>query len=204
MSSRPVNDYIGIISKSYMMGNITCGCSVRLWNCEVIALGNVHIGTGTSMNYVKVRQAINDVIIGNYCSIGEGTRILEYNHQFQRLSSYYYKSNIFKENLLEDIQSKGEIVIEDDVWIGNNCIILSGVHIGRGAVIGAGSIVTHNVVPYSINAGNPSRMIKKRFSDSIIDEIEKTKWWDDNPLLLSRKREMFDCFEEKIQHENDN
>ena len=74
--------------------------------------------------------------------------------------------------------SKGEIVIEDDVWIGSNSVILSGVKIGRGAVIGAGSIVTKNVPKYAIVAGNPAKVIKMRFNDEEISKLEKLKWWE--------------------------
>ena len=74
--------------------------------------------------------------------------------------------------------SCGFKVIEDDVWIGSNSVILSGVKIGRGAVIGAGSIVTKNVPKYAIVAGNPAKVIKMRFNDEEISKLEKLKWWE--------------------------
>ncbi|MCR4792061.1 MAG: CatB-related O-acetyltransferase [Lachnospiraceae bacterium] len=181
-----------------MYGDINCGEAAKIWDCEVISLGKVKIGIGTAMNHVKIRQACNDVTIGNYCSIGEGTRIIEFNHKVFRLSSSYYCSNIFKENMINDIESKGNIVIQDDVWIGNNCMILSGVKIGRGAVIGAGSIVTKDVEPYTINAGNPCHKIRDRFDAETKMKIEDTKWWEENPESLHNKREVFDEFEKII------
>ena len=74
-------------------------------------------------------------------------------------------------------ESKGDIIIEDDVWIGANCIILSGVKISRGAIIAAGSVVIKEVAPYSIIAGVPAKQIKKRFSEKTIELLEKSKWW---------------------------
>ena len=74
--------------------------------------------------------------------------------------------------------SKGDIVIKNDVWIGVNSTILDGITIGNGAVIAAGSIVTKDVPPYAIVGGNPAKIIKYRFPKEIIDEIEKTQFWD--------------------------
>ena len=74
--------------------------------------------------------------------------------------------------------SKGDIEIGHDVWIGGRTTILSGVKIGTGAVIAAGSVVTNNVEPYSISGGNPNRLLKKRFDDDIIIKLLDSKWWD--------------------------
>lgn len=71
--------------------------------------------------------------------------------------------------------------IGNDVWIGANAIILSGINIGNGAVIAAGSIVTKDVEPYTIVAGNPAKVIKKRFDQKIIAELEKLQWWQYEP-----------------------
>jgi serine acetyltransferase len=67
--------------------------------------------------------------------------------------------------------SKGDIIVEDDVWIGMKAIICSGVKIGRGAIVATGSVVTKNVEPYSIVGGNPARHIKYRFSDAIREKL---------------------------------
>ncbi len=67
--------------------------------------------------------------------------------------------------------SKGDIILGDDVWVGINVIICSGITIGQGAVIGAGSVVTKDIPPYSIAVGNPAKVIKKRFSEPLIEKL---------------------------------
>ena len=77
-------------------------------------------------------------------------------------------------------------IIGHDVWIGNNCLIKQGVKIGSGAVIGMGSVVTKDVRPYTIVAGNPAKIIRKRFDDIIIDRLLDIEWWNLNESELSK------------------
>lgn len=119
-----------------------------------------------------------EVKCGRYCSIVPNVKFLAGNHPYNRVSMspyFYLKSwglNITKNSEL----SYGKLEIGHDVWIGDNVIILSNVRkIGNGAVIGAGSIVTHDVEPYSIVGGNPARMIKMRFNEEEIESIEKSR-----------------------------
>ena len=79
---------------------------------------------------------------------------------------------------MNDLLLKGDIVIGNDVWIGQNAVILPGVDIGDGAIIGANSVVGSDIEPYTVAAGNPARMIRKRFDDELIDLLERFKWWD--------------------------
>ena len=79
---------------------------------------------------------------------------------------------------IEALPFKGDTIIGNDVWIGQNAVILPGVHIGDGAIIGANSVVGSNVAPYTIVAGNPARTIRKRFDDELIDLMLKYRWWD--------------------------
>ncbi|MBP7508929.1 MAG: hypothetical protein KA807_14020 [Prolixibacteraceae bacterium] len=81
---------------------------------------------------------------------------------------------IYMDEVQKEPGSDGIVIIEDDVWIGANAIILCGVHIGKGSVIGAGSIVTKDVPPYSISVGNPAKTIKMRFTEEEIDIHERT------------------------------
>ena len=77
-----------------------------------------------------------------------------------------------------ELPDKGDTVIENDVWIGQNVTIMPGVHIGNGAIIGANAVVASNIPAYSIAVGNPARVVKKRFDDEMIELLESFKWWD--------------------------
>ena len=108
--------------------------------------------------------------IGSYCSIAPNVRfLLGGEHQLYSVSTYPFKVLCFGES--REAGSKGDIVVKDDVWIGDGAIICSGVTIGQGAVIAAGSVVTKNVEPYSIVGGNPAKILKWRFDQSIRDRL---------------------------------
>lgn len=112
------------------------------------------------------------LIIGNNCSIsGRSHFLLGGNHNYNYISTYPYKNKIIGSNEPEAF-SKGAIIIEDEVWIGDEALILSGVTIEKGAIVAAGSVVTKNVPAYAIVAGNPAKLIKYRFSDNIINKIK--------------------------------
>lgn len=113
--------------------------------------------------------------IGNFCSFAKNTFFcMGGEHDYKTLSTYPFESRI-SDNKITSF-SKGDIVIGDDVWIGVNVTILSGVKIGQGAIIAAGSVVTKDVEPYSIYGGVPARLIKKRFSDEIIEKLKKVDY----------------------------
>ena len=131
----------------------------------------VTVGNGT-YGYLNIRyfwDKQEHLSIGNYCSIAEGVLFLTGgNHPLDTLSSYPFDTS-YNTGVKYSTPTKGAIVVEDDVWIGINAIILSGVTIGQGAVIGAGSVVAKDVPPYAIYAGN--RVVKYRFSDEIINKL---------------------------------
>ena len=110
--------------------------------------------------------------IGRFCSLGPNSVfVLQADHSMHYLSTFPFKVKVLGEK--NEALSKGDIVVEDDVWIGCNCTILSGVRIGRGAVIAAGAVVTKDVAPYSIVGGNPAKHIKYRFSSDVIRKLYK-------------------------------
>jgi virginiamycin A acetyltransferase len=112
------------------------------------------------------------LIIGNYVSIADKvTFILGGEHQINMYTTFPLRAYFTRINNNKDSMSKGPIIIEDEVWLGYGAIILSGVRIGRGAIVGAGSVVTRNIPPYSIVAGNPARIIRYRFSETVIEKI---------------------------------
>ena len=110
--------------------------------------------------------------IGRFCSIAQEVMfVLSADHYTNHISSYPYKVWIMKEE--QEGISKGNITVDDDVWIGFRSTILSGVRIGQGAVIAAGSVVTKDVPPYAIVGGVPAKVIKYRFPSDLIDELLK-------------------------------
>ena len=112
------------------------------------------------------------LIIGSFCSIAPGVCfVLGSEHPTNHLSTYPFKVHYLDEK--HEAISKGNIVVGDDVWFGVNSIVLSGVKIGQGAIIGAGSVVTHDIPPYAIVGGVPAKVIKYRFEKETIDILLK-------------------------------
>lgn len=112
------------------------------------------------------------LLIGNFCCISAGVKFLvSSEHAYKGLSTYPFKVKYLGYEL--EAGSKGSIIVRDDVWIGTNAIILSGVTIGQGAIIGAGAVVTKDVPPYAIVGGNPAKVIKYRFEPDVIEKLVK-------------------------------
>jgi virginiamycin A acetyltransferase len=123
------------------------------------------------------------LIIGKFCQIAAGVEFVMNgaNHQMNSLSTfpfYTLEGWEMKPPALELLPFKGDTIIGNDVWIGQNAVILPGVHIGDGAIIGANSVVGSNVAPYTIVVGNPARTLRKRFDDELIELMLRFKWWD--------------------------
>lgn len=152
-------------------------CKLR----QVETSGNVSIGNYTSVYgpNVDLYAKINSIKIGNFCSIARNTSFQEYNHDFSRFSTYFIEQNLLRSDKhLEEITSKGDIVVEHDVWIGAHCVILSGAHISTGAVVAANSVVTGYIPPYAIVAGSPAKVIKYRFKEEVRKKLLETQWWN--------------------------
>jgi acetyltransferase-like isoleucine patch superfamily enzyme len=134
------------------------------------------------------------VTIGNFCSIADGVRILgHFGHPTNLPSTFPFRSRLFRHtrytvpdrgNLNHDAVSRGPIHIGHDVWIGLNAIILPGLSIGSGAIIGAGAVVTKDIPPYAIAAGNPARVVRFRFNEALISALLESKWWELSDDLL--------------------
>ena len=123
------------------------------------------------------------LIIGKFCQIAAGVEFVMNgaNHQMNAVTTfpfYTLQGWNMKAPALSDLPLKGDTVVGNDVWIGQNATIMPGVHIGDGAIIGANSTVAGEVQPYTIVAGNPARLIRKRFDDEMIDLLERFAWWD--------------------------
>lgn len=118
--------------------------------------------------------------VGKFCSIAADVKIfLGGNHRHDWVTTYPF-NKVFDEydNIEGHPHSKGSVIIGNDVWIGNGAVILSGVKIGDGAVVSAGAVVTKDVKPYSIMAGNPAKEIKNRFNNEIVEALLIIKWWN--------------------------
>lgn len=138
---------------------------VNNFNFHNVSVGNFTYGELTVLNFGKNEH----LYIGSFCSIASGVVFsLNADHPYNRISTFPYKAKVLNMGLTE-ASSKGNIQVDDDVWIGQNAIILSGVHIGQGAVIAAGAVVTKDVPPYAIVGGVPAKVIKYRFNKDIID-----------------------------------
>ena len=123
------------------------------------------------------------LIIGKFCQIAAGVEFVMNgaNHQMNAATTYpFYIFGTWEQNApaQSDLPLKGDTVIGNDVWIGQNVTILPGVHIGDGAIIGACAVVASDVAPYTIVAGNPAKLIRKRFDDELTALLLKFKWWD--------------------------
>ena len=124
------------------------------------------------------------LIIGKFCAIAKGVEFIMNGANHRMCSVTTYPFNIMGSGWekatpsINELPLKGDTIVGNDVWIGQNVTILPGVHIGDGAIIGANSVVSKDVPSYHIVGGNPIKIIRKRFDDETIDYLLKLKWWD--------------------------
>ena len=161
----------------------------------------IEIGKGTKINGNKhfAASKVSKIIIGKYCAIANGCKIITLNHDynFPAVQGTFHK--IFfndkhpgeKLNPPNKERTKGDVIIGNDVWIGEDVFICSGVKIGDGCCIGAKSIVTRDLPPYSICVGSPCKSVKKRYNQDIINFLLKIKWWDWDDTKIKRNKEFF-------------
>lgn len=141
--------------------------AINEFPAEKVTVGNATYGGLKVLAFGNPEEALR---IGNYCSIADSvTFLLGGEHGYHTISTFPLWSHVLGYASNGYTPTKGPIIVEDDVWIGCGALILSGVTIGKGAIIAAGSIVTKDVPPYAIWAGH--KVIKKRFSDDIIEQI---------------------------------
>jgi virginiamycin A acetyltransferase len=131
------------------------------------------------------------LIIGRFCAIATGARFIMggANHKMDGFSAFPFPifGNGWEEGFdYASMPSKGDTVIGNDVWIGYDATIMPGVTIGDGAIIGAKAVVAKNVEPYEVVAGNPARVIRKRFPQETVDVLLEIKWWEWPQEKISR------------------
>ena len=147
------------------------------------------------------------LMIGKFCQIAAGVEFMMNgaNHQMNAVSTfpfYTLEGWDMEPPALSDLPLKGDTVIGNDVWIGQNAVILPGVQIGDGAMIGANSVVGSDVAPYAIVVGNPAKVLRKRFDDELIGLLLKFKWWDKSVEEINSLIPILNCSDlEKVREE---
>lgn len=181
-----VNDKVKLSGFSRGLQNITFeGKNAVPDRCNFS--GTINIGYATTLGYNNFLGG--DITIGKYCQVGADVAIHTTNHPISYMSTYI-NNNLFDGELKKMKETK-KVIIGNDVWIGHNVIIVGNVTIGNGAVLAAGAVVTKDVSPYTIVAGVPAKSVRKRFSDSIIQEIEALRWWDMTEKELESIKPLF-------------
>ena len=145
----------------------------NVYDIDCVSVGRYTYGP------IDIEMTRRDVMlrIGSFCSIANGVKfILSAEHPMDHLLTYPVQELITRDGI--DAQSKGDIQVDDDVWIGCGAMVLSGVHIHQGAVVAAGAIVTKDVPPYTIMGGVPARPIRRRFDEATVETLLRLRWWD--------------------------
>lgn len=138
------------------------------FNFDYVTVGNGTYGDIRVLTFNEGQR----LEIGHFCSIASGVVfVVSADHCLNCVSTYPFKVKSLKTEAYE-AASKGNIMVGSDVWIGQNSVVLSGVTIGQGAVIGAGAIVTKDIPPYAIAAGNPARVIRYRFDKETVKYLK--------------------------------
>ena len=175
---------------------------------NVITAPNIHVGDYTyyddlepptefqQRNVLFNYPAFGDqLIIGKFCAIAAGTKFImgPANHRISSVTTYPF--NLMGHGwekvtpTLEQLPFKGDTVVGNDVWIGQNVTVLPGVHIGDGAIVAANSVVSRDIPPYVIAGGNPCRVIRPRFDPDLTAYLLDLKWWDWPPEKIFRNLE---------------
>lgn len=174
---------------------------------NVIAGPNIEVGEYTiyndfardprdfEKNNVLYHYPINGdrLVIGKFCSIACGAKFLftSGNHTMKSLANYTFpiffdEWGLDAKDICRAWDNKGDTVVGNDVWIGYEAVVLSGVTIGDGAVIGARAVVTRDVPPYTVVGGVPARPIRRRFDDATVERLEALRWWDWDEAKIKR------------------
>lgn len=172
----------------------------------------IEIGKGTKINDTKhfVASEKSKIIIGNYCAIANGCKIITLNHDYNypAIQGTFYNTYFNKKhpgeikNPPNKERTKGNVIIGNDVWIGEDVFISSGVTIGDGCCIGAKSIITRDLPAYSICVGSPCKCVKKRYNEKIINFLLKIKWWNWSDDKIKKNIEFFHTNLNEIQDIN--
>lgn len=188
------NTTIGDFSR---VENTNLDSNVKIQRNNMIYSTDIGIYTYTGKN-----TTIWNSSIGKFCSISWNVNIGGANHDYERITTHsFLYSNDFglkpEDELGYDRFTNEPCIIGNDVWIAAGATICRNVRVGTGSVIGAGAVVTKDVEPYSIVAGVPAKVIKKRFSDEIIDTLLHSNWWDLPPNAIRNNFVVFNDYPTK-------
>jgi len=163
---------------------------------RVCAKSELNTVTMGKYSYVGNDCFMGNVEIGAFCSIADRVCIGGAGHPIERVSSspiFHEGDNVLGVNFQSfSYEHTPKTTIENDVWIGLGSIVKAGVTIHNGAVVGAGSVVTHDIPAYEIWAGNPARKIRDRFDKVIAEKIEKSEWWNKSDGEIKEISKQFD------------
>lgn len=147
------------------------------------------------------------LIIGKFCQIAAGVNFIMNgaNHQMNAASTFpFYIFEGWEQNVppMDQLPYKGDTVVGNDVWIGQNTTVLPGVHIGDGAIIGANSVVGSDVPAYTVVVGNPARPVRKRFDEELTELLLKLRWWDKSVEEINALIPVLSCSDlDKVKQE---
>ena len=178
LNRKPCAIHNSVIHPKAKVGN-----GATLVNCSIDRYSYIY---GTTLVHTKV---------GAFCSIASGCTVGGGMHPTNWVSSspvFYSGRNVLKTNFSHaEFTEYVDTFIGNDVWIGSKCLIKGGVTIGDGAIIGMGSVVTHDVPPYEIWGGNPAKCIRKRFDEETIEKLLALQWWSWDEQELRRYGDLF-------------
>lgn len=199
-----------LIKKSFILSFIKLSWFKKKWRIKnknnftkakvCFNSNKVTVGRGTygELDVRHFGNKLEKLTIGQFCSIGPNVIfVLGGEHRLDTITTYPF---LTKYSILDcESGSKGEIVIEDDVWIGFGAMILSGVRVGRGSVIAAGAVVAKNVPAYAVVGGVPAKVLKYRFDEDVINILNQV---DYNNIDTKNVEQLRDCFNQEINHYN--
>lgn len=158
-----------------------------VFDCEHVSVGKFSYGT---LNVVDA-GGDSKLLIGSYCSVAQNVWfLLNAEHEYRHPLSYPLIRNVLGGRA--EAISNGDIIVEDDVWIGHGACILSGVTLGQGSIVAAGAVVTRDVEPYAIVAGIPARVIRMRFSKNIVDLLMQVDITSIDKKMVAENQEFFE------------
>jgi phosphonate metabolism protein (transferase hexapeptide repeat family) len=153
--------------------------------CEILRNSRVEYATLGDYSYLGENCDVAGATIGKFTAIANSVRIGAPNHPMDRPAQHrftycpeYYEPSATRDHEFFAERRAARVVVGNDCWIGHGAIILPNVTVGDGAVIAAGAVVSRNVSPYAIVAGVPARPIRRRFSETVAESLQRIAWWD--------------------------